>query len=150
MALERCLAHTVAVHCTPDSATEPGLSRRFSFRMSFFPETKMQIFEVILKEIVLFIITFFLCFVFSWRNGVVLLAGTFETSWHIYERTLRISKRWEARIFLVGFLEPRKCGCCSSRFLDLFVLFCFILKCIPFGEPKSQEFPLYLMESAFF
>lgn len=139
MALERCLAHTVAVHYTPDSATEPRLSRRFSFRMSFYPETKMQILEVILKEIVLFIITFFLCFVFSWRNGVVLLAGTFETSWHIYERTLRISKRWEARIFLVGFLEPRKCGCCSSRFLDLFVLFCFILKCIPFGEPKSRS-----------
>lgn len=68
---------------------------------------------------------FLLCFVFSWRNGAVLLAGTFETSWHIYERTLRISKRWEARIFLVGLLEPRKCGCCSSRFLDLFV--CFVL-----------------------
>lgn len=140
-----CALHTRLAHITGRTVSKVQL------QMSSFPETKMQVFEVILKEIVLFIITFFfLCFVFSWRNGVVLLAGTFETSWHIHEKTLRISKRCETRVFLVGLVEPRKCGWCSSCFLDLFVLFCFILKCIPFGAPKSQEFPLYLMESAFF
>lgn len=78
MALERCLAHTVAVHCSPDSATEPeGLSRRFSCRMSSFPETKMQIFEVVLKEIVLFIVTFFSLLCFQLEKGGAIIGRYF-------------------------------------------------------------------------